>query len=529
MAPRSLPNRPNLDQLRRQAKELKDAARAGDPDAVSRLRSYVPPGAQVTLSVAQRAIAREYGFTIWPKLKAEVEARTMDLAERVDAFLRASVGGPEGRAARLLERHPEIASYDFRTAVVLGDVDRVREELAHDPGLVLRPAAPVGWPPLLGVCSSRWHRIDPSRAEGLLEVARMLLDAGADPNTRTLPGQRTRCSSLFAAAGTANNPQIIQLLLERGAVPDDETLYLSAFFPDHACLRLLLSHDATLDKTFALSAPISTGDVEGVRILLEAGADPSRPFQANLLRASREGDPPIGAVAAAIECDCSAELIDLLLEYGGDPIAPGRAGSPPVQLAMRRGRTEIVELLERYGVRDPATEVDRFLAACIHADRRHAQNLLRDHPDLLDRLSNEDRGSMVDAAEYGNIEAVRLMLELGCPVNTRAGEHGCTALHTAALSGSAELVRLLIGAAADLEAQDATWNDTPLGWAIVGSGFDRSDPNSRHSPNADFVATVRILIEAGASLEDIRPGPDKPPSQEIVKLLASYGISSSIG
>jgi len=528
MATRSLPTHPNLDQLRRQAKELKDAARAGDPDAIERLRPYLPPGEQATLSVTQRAIAREYGFSSWPKLKAEVEARTMDLAERVDAFLRSSAGGPERRATRFLEMHPEIAGYDFRTAVVLGDVDRVRELLANDPGLAVRPTAPVGWPPLLGVCSSRWHRIDPSRTEGLLEVARTLLDAGADPNTRTLPGRRPRCSTLFAAAGTSNNPQITRLLLERGAIPEDETLYLAAFFPDHACLRLLLSHDASLDTTFALSAPISTGDIEGVRLLLEAGADPTRPFPADLLGASREGDPPIGPIPAAIECDCSAELIELLLRYGGDPNALGKDGSSPARLAMRQGRTELAELLERYGAHDRTTEVDHFLAACIHADRRQAQDLLRDHPDLLHRLSDEDRGCMVDAAEYGNIEAVRLMLELGFPVNARAGEHGRTALHTAAVSGSADLVRLLIDAGAQLEARDATWNDTPLGWAIVGSGFGRSDPNSRHSSNSDFVATVRTLIEAGASLEDVHPGPDKPPSQQIVELLLNYGISSSI-
>src|SRR5947209_10746028 len=63
-------------------------------------------GEQVPLSVAQRAIAHGYGFSSWPKLKAAVEARTTNLAERVDAFMRASVGGPERRAAPLLEVHP---------------------------------------------------------------------------------------------------------------------------------------------------------------------------------------------------------------------------------------------------------------------------------------------------------------------------------------------------------------------------------------------------------------------------------------
>jgi ankyrin repeat protein len=529
MAVRSLPSRPNLDQLRNQAKELKDAARAGDAGALERLRPYVSTGTPATLSAAQRAIAHEYGFASWPKLKAAVESRTMDLAQQVDAFLRASVGGPEHRAVQLLERNPEIAEYDFRTAVVLGDAARVREFLVHEPELAVRPAAPAGWPPLLGVCSSRWHRIDPSRAAGLLEVARILLNAGADPRTRVENiGQRPRCSTLFGAAGTANNPGITQLLLERGAVPDDETLYLAAFFPDHECLRLLLSQAVALDLTSALAAPISIGDIEGVRLLLEAGADPTRPFQADLLGASREADPPIGAVAAAIECDCSAELIALLLKHGGDPNAPGRDGSSPVRLATRRGRTDVAELLARYGANDRATEVDRFLAACIHADRDQARRLLGDHPDLLGRLSDEDRGSMIAAAGYGDIEAVRLMLELGFPVTTRAGEHGCTALHAAALSGSAELIRLLIDAGADLEARDATWNSTPLDWAVVGSGLGRGDANSRHNPHADFVATVRTLIDAGASLEDIRPSPDKPPSSDVLALLLSYGVPSSI-
>jgi len=69
MARQSLPERPDLGQLRRQAKELRRSALAGDRDAVERLLRHadVDP-ATVTLSTAQLVIAREFGFASWPRL-----------------------------------------------------------------------------------------------------------------------------------------------------------------------------------------------------------------------------------------------------------------------------------------------------------------------------------------------------------------------------------------------------------------------------------------------------------------------------
>ena len=67
-----LPARPDLDQLHRQARELHRAALAGDADALRGLRQVSDT---VGLSAAQLAIAREYGFASWPKLKVEVERR----------------------------------------------------------------------------------------------------------------------------------------------------------------------------------------------------------------------------------------------------------------------------------------------------------------------------------------------------------------------------------------------------------------------------------------------------------------------
>ena len=76
MSEQALPERPDAGQLRRMAKELRAAARAGDPGAVQRLRNHVDVDpATVSLSAAQLVVAREHGFASWPRLMEHLEAR----------------------------------------------------------------------------------------------------------------------------------------------------------------------------------------------------------------------------------------------------------------------------------------------------------------------------------------------------------------------------------------------------------------------------------------------------------------------
>lgn len=513
-----LPVRPDLDQLRHQARDLLRAARAGDSGALDRIRAV---SATVTLTAARLALAREYGFASWAKLKAGVEARTASLAEQAEAFCEASIRDWTGRAARMLAATPEIAGYSFATAAILGDAGRVREVLGRDPAAATRPDARTGWTPLHAVCASRWHRLDPARGGGLLAVARLLLDAGADPGgTAGPPGGWTplRC----AVAGAAN-PAAARLLLERGAVPDDHDLYLACFGDDdHESLRLLLSHTPDVAGTTALSAPISTGDTEAVRLLLQAGADPDRPAPADLYGADHAGDPPWPAVYAAVRSDCPAELVELLLDHGAAPDAPGPDGRSPLRMAIGQGRSDLVTLLRRYGAADDATTGERLISACLQADRPVAQRLLSAHPRLPGQLTEaEMAAALVRAAETGNTAAIGLMLDLGFPVNARGGEDGGTALHAASGSGSVGTVRFLLDHGADIEARDATWESPPLDWAMVGSGQKLG-----HNPDADWVATVQTLIEAGASTQDVTLSPDdaKPPSPQVAQLLRGYGI-----
>jgi hypothetical protein len=87
-----LPGRPDLDQLRRQARELLRAATDGEPRARARMRAV---SERRTLSAAQLAVAREYGFASWPALRTEVarRRRSGEAAARPPALV--GLGRPE--------------------------------------------------------------------------------------------------------------------------------------------------------------------------------------------------------------------------------------------------------------------------------------------------------------------------------------------------------------------------------------------------------------------------------------------------
>src|SRR6516162_9326458 len=96
---RQLPSRPNLDQLKHQARDLLNAHRAGDEEALRRIRESHPRLARVaeadvrsarfTLSGAQLVIAREYGFVSWPQLKEYVQKAGARSSDAVDELKQA--------------------------------------------------------------------------------------------------------------------------------------------------------------------------------------------------------------------------------------------------------------------------------------------------------------------------------------------------------------------------------------------------------------------------------------------------------
>jgi hypothetical protein len=133
---------------------------------------------------------------------------------------------------------------------------------------------------------------------------------------------------------------------------------------------------------------------------------------------------------------------------------------------------------------------------------------------LRDRLSEQDRTVIVDAAARSSAETVRLLLDLGFSAGSR--KFGEQALHTAAYWGNAAVVRVLLETGAEVDPRDDRFDATPLAFATVGSGEQVDTPG-------DWIETVRLLVEAGASRQDVWVA-EKPPSEDVMDLLRHYGI-----
>lgn len=240
-----------------------------------------------------------------------------------------------------------------------------------------------------------------------------------------------------------------------------------------------------------------------------------------LLTTFAEGSPELFR-EALVEAVAGADLdaIAILLAAGADPDAVGADGRSARRRALTAGVAATVELLGGGG--DDA--VERLLEAIVTGNGDAARRLTAAEPGLLGRLDPADRATLVEAAEHGNLAAVALMLELGFPIEARRegpDDDGATALHAASWAGSAETVALLLDRGADLRARDSRWESRPLEWALVGSG---EAPNSAPAP--DWVATVSLLLDSGASLEAITFNPDEPkqPSAAVIELLRTRGL-----
>ncbi|MGH9735462.1 MAG: ankyrin repeat domain-containing protein [Candidatus Acidiferrales bacterium] len=236
--PRHFPVRPNLDQLRNQAKDLLRAIHGNDPDAVAELREHHPKAidpSEVKLADAQLVLARAYGLPSWPRL---------------------------------------VVACHMTEAIWRGDVETVRELVTRNPRLLHeaargRPdsnwgppmsyAANVGQDAIIAMLREMGaedvqHAFDRACLQGKIETARKLYAMGARPLRGCVMGP---CETLCASG--------LKFLLELGAELSDGggnrlapvalVLQTYARWPEgkHRCLEIMAEQRIALPDTPAMA------------------------------------------------------------------------------------------------------------------------------------------------------------------------------------------------------------------------------------------------------------------------------------
>ena len=504
---KQLPERANLEQLRKQAKSLLQAVRAEDPASLDRFRA-IPALARsspqsLALHDAQFVIAREYGFRSWNDLRERVEERYLSFDAAMNEFVRCATGDAAARAVRLLALHPAIARANLFTELVLGDADAVEGRLKEHAEAARQSGGPQNWEPLLYVCHTCLHRESPDQAAGLVKIARSLLHLGADANAEyhwnwhpELP--RTALWGAFVAMG---HVQLAEALLEAGANPTDGvSAHIAAGLGNLQALEVLHRFGLNVNGIpggvpplrYIMSWVVTSERAGGVRWLLEHGADPN-------LSWAEHGDAPLHIAAQR----CNVDMVELLVSHGADIHQRRSDGRTPHTIAALYGNEESAAWFLRHGAVDELTPFERFVSACTRGDRLRADAMLTERPGMRSELRTEHHLMMQVPAERGDTRVLETMLACGFDPNI-PDHDGVTALHRASMAGNTEAVGILLAGGASVNARDGMFAANPLVWVCEGW--------THPQPGADHIAVARILLAAGSEREWAPP--EKAPNPE---------------
>ena len=450
---RDLPDRPNLAQYKKQAKELVKACAAGDANALQRVRDVHPrvPG-DVALADAQFVIAREHGDESWPKFAARVDASaaTPSASTVWRQAERAVIAADVATLERLLQAHETLFREGRPPASTPGGLapdysaGRARDIIASNHEF------------------ERWEAFESFQRE------------------------RKRPSSEIAQFETAADAIVSGdvATLERLLAKNRELVRARSVRRHHSTLLHYVAANGI--EYFRQRTPRNAPDL--ARLLIRAGAEVDA--AADMYGG---GSTAIGLVATSITPVVSGVLIPLLealLAHGAAIDKPGVASI--VNACLHNGRQEAAQFLASRGAPldlEGASGVGRL-------------DLVDGFFDASGRLlAPATREQMADgftwACEFGHADVVEFLLDRGMDMTARVKHHGQTGLHWAAGGGHVETVSVLLRRGAPVDAKDETWEGTPLQWAFFGLMNPKTPPVD---PNR-YYAVMSQLVASGATVK----------------------------
>jgi ankyrin repeat protein len=423
-----------LETLKKEAKRWLRALRAGDAQARQRLLAATRTAPAVpNLRDVQLALAREHGLSGWGALRQALDDLALARrthADRVEIVLRSAWNGDPVAASRILARWPEIGADSIYTAAATGNRRALERCLVADPAAATRKGGPLDWEPLLYLAYARL----PGGEANAVDMARVLLDHGADPNARFSDGWENPFTVLTGVIGEGEgdkppHPQaaaLASLLIERGASPyDTQALYNTSITRDETTwLNVLWTQSEQRGKVECWTAVPEKPDIGGNVPL-------------NMI------DYLLGNAVASNH----VKRAEWLLMHGANANGVhAYSKRPQREEALVYGNLTIAELLVRHGAATPPLQGQAaFQAACMQVDRESARALAERHPACL-----RDASPMLLAARAGRADVVALLLELGMDVDV-ADQTQQRGLHNATASGAVDVARLLIAHGADVD------------------------------------------------------------------------------
>jgi len=519
-APKSLPPRPSLDSLRKQAKSLARDVAAGKEAAVARVRARLP-GAEGPLSRrdAQLVVAREYGYAGWQDLTAEVARRCGHglawAAAQAERFIHDS---DVERLKQLLAEYPALLTWGPERGGILalatgsyGDsfepwreqrfTRRACAELLIDAGAVVVPMVPEG---ILRARARELLQVFQRR--GLLPRTLKFLAALGDlAGVRACFDERGRLRPGAAGAGSTD---------ERLAV--DEGFLFACRYRQEPLAEFLLERCIALDPELGRNIDAWHGRAAFVEYMIAnevsaegSDSEPFAPWRAfvmhrvaravhenhgsELVRLLREspwllGESCVGFQARLFELailNDHPELVNQLFEL--DLALLHRRPAPPsraIEFALAYGKARVIPQLLRLwplpddlptaaGTGDLAAVKRWFDAAGEPALGNPAHHLVPPGPDAI--AEHETAPPTVQrvldtALAYAvlndHFEVAEFLLAHGADIDTRWSSHEpASILHELVWHKNRAAMQFLIDRGIDMTILDYRWGSTAQGWA----------------------------------------------------------------